>query len=94
VRATGKPEPLIQAPFDVTWGQVSPNGRWLLYVSNESGREETYVRPYVRSGARTQVSTNGSFGMWWHDGREILMLAGDNRLTATATDRGNQLDIG
>jgi hypothetical protein len=52
------------------------------------------VRPYGRSGARTPVATNGSFGIWSRGGREILLQAGDNLSSATVTDRGNHLDIG
>jgi serine/threonine-protein kinase len=52
---------------------ISRDGRWLAYVSDESGRQEVYVRPYPGPGGRIQVSVNGgSEAVWTRDGRELL----------------------
>jgi len=59
--------------------KISPDGRWMAYTSNESGREEIYVRPFpeVNKG-RWQISTSGGGGpLWSPDGRELFYLNGD-----------------
>jgi len=76
MQADEKPRPFIQTPFDEYGGAVSPDGRWLAYVSNDSGRDEVYVQSFPtppESGpSRTeegkarfggQVATNSSTGM-------------------------------
>ncbi|MBI2681954.1 MAG: serine/threonine-protein kinase [Acidobacteriales bacterium] len=69
------------------WGpKFSPNGRWLAYVSNESGRDEIYVRPIGSPGGRKRVSTEGgSWPAWARSGRELFFLKGD-RLVAVTLD--------
>ena len=58
--------------------RFSPNGRWLAYASNESGRGEIYVRPFPGPGATSQVSTaGGSEPVWSRDGRELFYRSGD-----------------
>jgi Tol biopolymer transport system component len=77
-------EPLIQTPFIERNAEVSPDGRFLAYESNESGRNEIYVRPFpeVERG-RWQVSTGGGTqAAWARNGRELFYLDGSNRLTA------------
>ena len=66
--------PLLATTFGERNGEVSPNGRWLAYNSNESGRDEVYVRPFpdVDTG-RWQVSTaGGSQPLWARNGRELF----------------------
>ena len=55
----GKPFPVAQTSFDEMHGRFSPDGRWLAYVTNETGRYEVYVRPFPGPGERVQVSTGG-----------------------------------
>ncbi len=64
VRLEGEREPemLLQTPFEEQTGMLSPDDRWLAYVSNESGREEVYVTPFLGSGSRVQISTEGESG--------------------------------
>ncbi len=79
--------PLIQTPFNEIAAALSPDGHWLAYQSNESGRNEVYVRPYpnVEQG-RWQVSTEGGLSpAWSRDGRELFYLANDGRLMAVPT---------
>jgi Tol biopolymer transport system component len=53
--------------------QLSPDGRWMAYISNESGRGEVYVQPYPGPGGKWQVSVDGgSEPMWNRDGRELF----------------------
>ncbi len=51
--------PLVTGPYTESLPRFSPNGKWLVYQSNETGRFEIYVRPFPASGARVQVSDNG-----------------------------------
>jgi serine/threonine-protein kinase len=67
---------------------VSPDGRFLAYESDESGRFEVYVQPYPSlAGGRWQVSTaGGTQPAWSRAGRELLFLDGDHHLTSVSTD--------
>jgi serine/threonine-protein kinase len=81
LQGNGRPQPLVQTPFNEINGEISPDGRWLAYESNESGRLEIYVRPLpdVNSG-RWQVSTEGGTRpLWARSGRELFYVtpAGD-----------------
>ena len=74
--------PLIRTKFNERNGELSPDGRWLAYESDESGHEEIYVRPFptVDSG-RWQISTTGGrLPLWARDGRELFYLAPDGAL--------------
>ena len=73
------PTPLVQTMFDDRNAELAPNGRWLAYESNESGRYEIYVRPFpnVNSG-RWQVSTSGGrTPVWARSGDELFYVAAD-----------------
>jgi len=70
-----KTRPLVQSPSLKRWAEFSPDGRWLAYVSNESGRDEVYVQPYPGPGFRLQVSTEGGIEpAWSHSGREMFYV--------------------
>jgi hypothetical protein len=79
--------PLVASPaFQETSPALSPDGRWLAYTSDESGRNEVYVRPYPNVDAgRWQVSqAGGSSPHWSHTGRELFYENGAKALVATA----------
>ena len=76
--------PLVATEFVESSPVLSPDGRWLAYVSNETGRDEVYVRPFpdVDVG-RDLVSTSGGVEpMWAHSGRELFYRNGANELVA------------
>ncbi len=78
-----KPFAVLQSTFEEIQGQFSPDGRWIAYASNESGRYEIYIRTFPKVGGKRQVS--GSGGMqprWRRDGRELFYVAPDTRLMA------------
>ena len=78
--------PLVQTPFSERNGTVSPDGHWLLYEADDSGRFEIYVRPYpaVNSG-RWQVSTSGgSRPLWGAAGRELFYVVPTGELMRVA----------
>ena len=85
----GKPELFLRTRFDEQWPSFSPDGRWIAYTSNESGRNEVYVQPF-RSGApagsvKWQISTGGGARpMWSRDGRELFYEALDQRIMVAA----------
>jgi WD40 repeat protein len=63
----------------------SPDGRWLSYVSNESGIDEIYVQPFPGPGGKWQASVGGGVDLrWGRDGRELFYLAPDGRLMAVS----------
>jgi len=75
--------PVAQTAFDEVHGQFSPDGRWVAYTSNETGRYEIYVRPFPEGGGRWQVSTAGGiYPRWRRDGAELFYIAPDNALMA------------
>ncbi len=73
---------LLGAPHNDTNGEVSPDGRWLAYESNESGRTEIFVRPYPNlSGGKWQVSAQGGTRpAWAHSGRELFYFSNQGSL--------------
>ncbi len=80
--------PLIQTPFIERNGIVSPDGRWLAYEADTSGRLEVYVRPFpdVMSGL-WQISTDGARRpLWAPGGRELFYVAPDRALMAVPVD--------
>jgi serine/threonine protein kinase len=83
-----KPQLIVQTPFEETCGQFSPDGRWVAYVSNESGRNEVYVEAFTPGSAHTgkwQISTTGgSVPRWRRDGKELFYLGADQKLMAVA----------
>jgi len=80
----GTTEPIVTTSFDESAPQLSPDGRWLAYQSNESGRDEVYIRPYPEAArARIQVSTEGGLApLWARDGSELYFLSGDREMMA------------
>jgi Tol biopolymer transport system component len=92
VRLDGDPEPeiLLGTDFDEHSGILSPDDHWLAYVSNESGRNEVYVRAFPGLEGRVQVSTAGGVEpMWSRDGRELFYRNGDQMMAvAVSTEKG------
>jgi Tol biopolymer transport system component/predicted Ser/Thr protein kinase len=93
-----KPFPFLSTDtrFIVVFGQFSPDGRWLVYNSTESGRSEIYVAPFPGPGGKWQVSpSGGSWPRWRHDGTEIFYLAPDNKLmAATVNGKVSSFEVG
>jgi Tol biopolymer transport system component len=82
--------------FDEDKGQFSPDGRWVAYQSNESGRREIYVLGFPRRGGKQEVSvTGGEQPRWRRDGREIYYVAPGNKLMAVEVKpSGAALEVG
>ena len=102
-----KPFPFLQTEFEEYDAQFSPDGKWISYISNESGRYEMYVKPFAGSGAdaaregKWQLSSNGvsnaviAAARWRGDGREIYYLSEDRRImVAEVKATGSSLEVG
>jgi Tol biopolymer transport system component len=84
---------LLRTPFRETMPAVSPDGRWLAYVSDESGRPELYVRAFPSMAARRQLSSNGAAEpAWSRDGRSLTYWEGD-RLIRVSLDVGDAVAV-
>jgi serine/threonine-protein kinase len=71
--ADRKAQPFLRTPFNEESPRFSPDGRWLAYISDESGRFEVYVQPYPGSGGKWQISTEGGAEPVWNpNGRELF----------------------
>ena len=77
------PSPFLVSPFDERAGTFSPDGRFVAYVSNASGQDEVYVRPYPGPGGAVMVSTGGGTEpVWARGGTELFYRKGDQMLGA------------
>jgi Tol biopolymer transport system component len=80
------PWPYAATSADETAARISPDGRWVAYTSDESGRSEVYLDSYPRPGRRVSVSSNGgAHPVWRADGRELYYW-NDGRLVAVRLD--------
>jgi Tol biopolymer transport system component len=90
-----KPYPVLQTPFNETHAQFSPDGRFVAYVSDESGRAEVYVQSFPASGGKWQISTlGGDQPQWQRDGRELFYMAPDKKLMAVPIVPGDSFAPG
>ncbi|HSH75518.1 MAG TPA: LpqB family beta-propeller domain-containing protein [Longimicrobiales bacterium] len=90
------PRPLLAGSYDEEALALSPDGRWLAYVSSETGRREVFVRPFpeVDSG-KWQVSTTGGLSpAWAHSGRELFFVDGNGDLVSQAVQPGESFTRG
>ena len=80
------PRALVKTRFHEWGARVSPDGRWLAYTSDESGRREVYVQTFPEPGSRRQVSTDGGSAPGWaRSGRELFFRS-DSRLMAVGVN--------
>jgi len=89
------PEPLLRSAADEHDGDLSPNGRYLAYASNESGRTEVYVQPFPATGAKWQISTAGGFSpRWSRDGRLLRYFDRNGQPLVVPVDAGSSFTKG
>jgi Tol biopolymer transport system component len=78
-----QPFPVVRTKFEERDGQLSPDGKWIAYQSNESGRFEIYVQPFPGPGAKSRISSDGGAQVRWrHDGKELFYIALDGQFVS------------
>src|SRR5262249_13643283 len=89
------PQPLNKG-FAVDHPEPSPDGRWLAYIANDSGRQEVCLEPFQRKGDRLRVSARGGGQPKWRaDGKELFFLSPDGSLMAVdVRDAAKGLEVG
>jgi serine/threonine protein kinase/WD40 repeat protein len=89
-----EPRLWLQTSFNETMPALSPNGKWLAYVSDDSRRNEVYIQPFPDHGERKQVSVEGGdMPLWAPNGRELFYWA-DNRIMSVSVTTDGTLKIG
>ncbi len=85
--------PLLNTGNGQVQAQVSPDGRWLAYVSTEGGRHDVYVRPFPSGDGKWLISPGGGLEpSWRRDGRELFYLAPDGSLMAVTVTTGTTFE--
>jgi Tol biopolymer transport system component len=95
--ASGTPKPvgLLNSPFHRGRFSFSPDGRWLAYQSDETGRSEIYVSRFPSLTGMRQVSADGGFApVWRKDGRELFYMAENGQLMSLDIQAGTDLKTG
>jgi Tol biopolymer transport system component len=91
----GKPFPFLRTEFNEQDAKLSPDGRWLVYVSDETGRHEIYAQTFPTPGGKYQVSTGGGIRpAWSRDGKELFYITADRKLTAIQVKTGAKFEAG
>jgi Tol biopolymer transport system component len=92
----GEPRPFLSGPFIEKDAAFSPDGRWLAYASNETGKLEVYVQPFPGPGGRWQISAGGgSSPRWSRSSKELFYRAADQRIMVTTyATTGNSFGAG
>jgi Tol biopolymer transport system component len=83
--AAGEPQksfPYLASPFNEGYGVFSPDGHWIAYESDESGRPEVYVQGFPLTNQKVQISTGGGTDAAWSKNGELFYLAADRNLKA------------
>ena len=84
-----KATPFLQSQFNEQSARISPDGRWMAYTSDESGRPQVYVTRFPEAAGKWPVSTNGgNFSVWRRDSRELFYRAPDGNIMAVAIAPG------
>ncbi len=86
---------LIVSPFDEKAITLSPDGRWLVYESDETRRNEIYLRPFpnVNDGLWLVSTDGGVMPRWSHSGREIFFINGNNEMVVATVTPGSDIPV-
>jgi eukaryotic-like serine/threonine-protein kinase len=90
-----KPFPVVSGPSNENWGIFSPDGKWVAYSSDESGRAEIYVVRFPSGSGKRQVSTGGGIASFWPTGKELFYFLPDWHVIGVELDtRADNLVVG
>ncbi|PWT90620.1 MAG: hypothetical protein C5B54_06815 [Acidobacteria bacterium] len=91
-----KPQPFLNTPANEAQGQVSPDGNWIAYCSDESGQPEIYVQSFLKkTEGKWQVSVNGgTTPKWRKDGEELFYLTSDGKVMSVEVKSGASFTFG
>jgi eukaryotic-like serine/threonine-protein kinase len=90
-----KPFPFLRTEANEAAAVLSPDGRWIAYSSDETGRYEVYVEGFPGHGGKRQISTAGGMGPYWRgDGKELYYHAPDGKLISAPVKSGASLEVG
>ncbi len=90
-----KPRPFVSTPSDQTDARFSPDGKWVAYVSNDTGGQEIYICAFANPGERQRISTaGGSNPRWTRAGKELVYRGGDGRLMAVSVKDTGSVKLG
>jgi len=88
-------KPLLQAKWTVRNAQISPDGRWMAYASNETGSMEVYVSPFLSGNGKWQVSSGGGQEPRWRkDGKELFYVSADGKMMTVAVTASASFEAG
>ncbi len=88
-RQSRQSRPWLQTPFNEGEARFSPDGRWVVYASDQSGRFEIWVRPFGHSAPPLRVSSDGGHEpRWSRDGKELFFQSGTRMMTASIESSG------
>jgi serine/threonine-protein kinase len=74
-----QPIPVAQSPAEERFGKFSPDSKWVAYTSDETGRNEVFVRPFPKPGPAVRISTDGGSSPFWrNDGKELYYRVEDH----------------
>jgi len=83
--AQRKPVLFLGSEFEEQQGQISPDDKWMAFISNRSGRFEVYIRPFPQPAGEWAVSVGGGYQPRWRaDGKEIYWIGGDLKMMAAS----------
>ncbi len=89
------PKPVLQSPFNEEQAQLSPDGRWIAFTSDESGRPQVYVQDFPALAEKWLISTDGGADPQWRaDGAELFFIGPDHKLMAVPIRRGVTFEPG
>ena len=89
------PQPLVQTAFSEDQAEISPDGRWIAYASNETGRDEVYVQSFPVPATKYRISSSGAADPRWRaDGKEMFFIGNDRRLMAVTVRPGIAFEHG
>ncbi|MBC8423250.1 serine/threonine-protein kinase [bacterium] len=94
VDGSQEPSPLFESSYSTAGGRISPDGKWLTYVSDSAGEWNVFVRPFGSSGNPVRVSVSGGGRPQWSPDSKTIYFTNDRRMMAVPLEAGATLQVG